>query len=211
MNCDAIAPYYAAMEYAAFGHTLERCRFHFLPKLATSRRALVLGDGDGRFLARLLAAAPNLQTDYVDCSRGMFAKAQRIAGSERATYHCLDVLRDPLPSADYDLIATHFLLDCFSADEQLQLANRLSQAAPNARWLVSEFRVPDKRWLAAPARACIGVMYRFFLLTTGLKTQTLSDHHPALKAAGYERAASQSFGAGFIVSELWTPEVCVTL
>jgi len=205
MNCDAIAPYYASMEFAVFGHALERCRFHFLPELAGTRRALVLGDGDGRFLKRLLTEYPLLQADYVDCSAAMLQRARRAAGSERVHYLCADALQQ-LPGSGYDLVVSHFFLDCFQRDDQAKLIAHITQAAPQARWLISEFRIPQHRWLAAPARALIGVMYAFFSLATGLKTRTLADHRPLLRDAGFQLHSDATHARGLLVSELWTRE-----
>ncbi len=203
MNCDPIAPYYASIEFAVFGRALERCRFQFLPRLTRARRALVLGDGDGRFLQRLLEACPDLHADYVDCSAGMLAKAKRAVDADRVTFHCIDVLSGPLPTADFDLVASHFLLDCFNGQQQSRLIERIASATPRARWVVSEFRVPAT-WLAGPAKALIAVMYRFFALATGLKTKSLSDHRPKLLDAGFRLVATESHAGGFVVSELWT-------
>ena len=206
MNCDSIAPYYAAMEFTVFGRTLERCRFHFLPELAGARHALVLGDGDGRFLGRLLAACPQLRADYVDCSAGMLAQARRLAGSERVTYYCSDVLSDRLPTSGYDLVVSHFFLDCFNPESLAAVVERVSAAAPRARWLISEFRVPEGRWLARPARALIAVMYKFFYITTGLTARALVDHRPFLKRAGFQLSKTATHARGLIASELWVPE-----
>ena len=52
MNADRIARSYRWLEYAAFGVALERARFDFLRCAAEARRVLILGEGDGRFLAR---------------------------------------------------------------------------------------------------------------------------------------------------------------
>ena len=206
MNCDSIAPYYAAMEFAVFGRTLERCRFHFLPELAGARRALVLGDGDGRFLGRLLAACPQLRADYFDCSAGMLAQARRVAGSERVTYYCSDVLSATLPASDYDLVVSHFFLDCFNPETLATVVERVSGAAPRARWLISEFRVPEGRWLARPARALITLMYKFFSVTTGLTARALVDHRPFLKRAGFQLSLAAIHARGLMASELWVPE-----
>ena len=54
MNCDLIAPHYWWIERLGMGRALERRRRWFLPELGNARRALVLGDGDGRFLRELL-------------------------------------------------------------------------------------------------------------------------------------------------------------
>ncbi|MCU1248095.1 MAG: methyltransferase type 12 [Edaphobacter sp.] len=57
---DRIARPYHWLEYLTLGKALERCRNHHLPQLLDRRHALVLGDGDGRFLAQLLKQNPNL-------------------------------------------------------------------------------------------------------------------------------------------------------
>src|ERR1700678_2904457 len=56
VNFDPIARPYRWLEYLSFGPWLGRCRSAQLEHLAGAQRALLLGDGDGRFLARLLAA-----------------------------------------------------------------------------------------------------------------------------------------------------------
>ncbi len=58
MNCDLIAPHYWWIERLGMGRALERRRTCFLPELEQARRALVLGDGDGRFLRELLRRNP---------------------------------------------------------------------------------------------------------------------------------------------------------
>ena len=61
-----IAPAYRWLEYLSFGPMLERCRFYRLALLADRRRALVIGDGDGRFLARLMRQNAQLEAEAVD-------------------------------------------------------------------------------------------------------------------------------------------------
>ena len=70
-NFDPIARPYRWLEYLTFGPYLERCRYHFLNQLGQHCRALILGDGDGRFTARLLAANPEISVDAVDSSATM--------------------------------------------------------------------------------------------------------------------------------------------
>ena len=45
--------------------------------LTSCRRALIVGDGDGRFLAALLRANRTLTADSLDASSGMIALARR--------------------------------------------------------------------------------------------------------------------------------------
>jgi hypothetical protein len=49
MNCDAIAPFYDALEHLSFGNYLERCRTAFLPETTKSRSALCVAGETGGF------------------------------------------------------------------------------------------------------------------------------------------------------------------
>jgi ubiquinone/menaquinone biosynthesis C-methylase UbiE len=199
MNCDLIAPHYWWIERLGMGRTLERRRHWFLPELKNLQRALVLGDGDGRFLLNMLRCNEVVRADYVDISRRMLELARSRAGGERVEYTRADALTVEFSRNEYDLIATHFFFDCFSPEELEVLIARVADAAkPSARWLVSEFRTPT-----APARLFVQALYLFFRLTTGLKIRRLADHRPILQSHGFRLInASQSRGA-LVVSELW--------
>lgn len=195
MNCDRIARCYRWLEYAGFGRALEHRREAFLAEIADARRVLVLGDGDGRALAALLTAAPEARIDYVDLSARMLELARTRGGDLRVTYRQDDARTTPLPAAEYDLIVTHFFLDCFDATEQAHLLDRITGAAtPRARWLVSEFRKPG---------LLVRALYLFFRAATGLKTQHLVDHHPLFQRRGFRLARSESAWRGLLASELW--------
>jgi SAM-dependent methyltransferase len=199
MNCDLIAPHYWWIERLGMGRALERRRRWFLPEIGNARRALVLGDGDGRFLRELLRHNSLVRADYVDLSRRMLALARQKAGNKRVDYQQADALTVELPPDEYDLIATHFFFDCFGPSELELLIKRVGDAAkPGAKWIVSEFRTPT-----IPARLLVSALYLFFGITTGLKTRTLVDHRPILRAQGFRLIeASHSRGA-LVVSELW--------
>jgi ubiquinone/menaquinone biosynthesis C-methylase UbiE len=198
MNADRIARLYRWIEYATFGNALQQRRMAFLAEVAHARRVLVLGDGDGRFLEKLAEHNPQAHFDYVDLSGHMLALARARAGTERVTYHQADALEIALPERGYDLIVTHFFLDCFDEAAATRLVERVTRAAcPNARWLVSEFR---RTWWSPPILAGL---YLFFRITTGLKTRRLIDHHPLLAGRGFRIARAQSAWCGLLASELW--------
>ena len=118
-NFDPIARPYRWLQYLTFGSALAHCRNHFLPALADRRHALMLGDGDGRFLTHLLAANPQLQADAVDISPAMLhlltrrARTARPTAATRLRTHQTGALAFA-PSGPYDLIVTHFFLDCLT-------------------------------------------------------------------------------------------------
>ena len=83
-----------------------------LPELATCRAALVIGEGDGRFLVDFLTMNTTVRVDCVDASGGMIALARRRllqlpGGADRVTFHIADVRYDPLPDRRYDAIVTN--------------------------------------------------------------------------------------------------------
>ena len=81
-DLNRLAGVYAWMEAVTFGPWLSRCRLTFLGEMRSCRRALVLGDGDGRFTARLLRANPEVEIDTVDASTAMLRALLRRAGPQ---------------------------------------------------------------------------------------------------------------------------------
>ena len=72
MNFNAVAGHYRRLEYLAFGSHLERCRTALLPALDPSpRHALLIGEGDGRFLERFTRDYPDTQVDVIESSARM--------------------------------------------------------------------------------------------------------------------------------------------
>jgi hypothetical protein len=104
----------------------------------------------------------------------------------------------------YDLIVTHFFLDCLTTAEVEDLAMRLRGAGtPSVRWLISEFAVPPGwfgRLIAAPL---IGALYLAFRWLTGLTVSTLPDYASSLRKAGFKRQHSRAWLKGLLVSEVW--------
>jgi ubiquinone/menaquinone biosynthesis C-methylase UbiE len=206
-NFDLVARPYHSMEYLTFGRALERCRNHFLPQLADCRSVLVFGDGDGRFVARLLTVNPALHADAVDSSRTMLhllkRRAQAAVGPapKLRTYQTSALAFKP--DRRYDLVVTHFFLDCLTTTEIQTLCARIRpHLEPRARWVVSDFRIPagPMRW---PATAIVRLLYLAFRLLTGLRITHLPDHAAAFVAAGLTRASHHRSLAGLLTSEMW--------
>lgn len=210
---DGIAGLYRAMEYLSFGPILERCRFHHVSSLAQSQRApkkaLVIGDGDGRFLAKLLAANPNLHADAIDASPAMLrlleTRVAQFGAQQRLNTICTDARTFEPATTGYDLVCTHFFLDCLTESEADQLIARLRpHLAPSAQWLVSEFQIPsDSRFRAWLARSIISSLYAAFSLLTGLAVRQIPPWPTLLARYGFQRNASRSWLGGLLVSELW--------
>lgn len=205
---DRIARPYRWLEYFTLGRALEGCRLYFLPRVRGARHALLLGDGDGRFLAALFAANPVLSADAVDTSPTMLGLLRRrvhttsSTAAARLQTHCSDALLFT-PAQPCDLIVTHFFLDCLTQSQLDLLCARLVPALqPNGLWLVSDFHIPSGplRW---PARGMVRALYLAFRILTGLRVTSLPDHRAAMQAAGLIRIAHHSSLAGLLIAELW--------
>ncbi len=209
-NFDPIARPYRWLEYLTFGPFLERCRFHFLSRLSTHRRALILGDGDGRFTARLLATNPQITIDAVDSSATMLdlltERVTQLGPAARQRLRILhsDALAFAPEGGPYDLVVTHFFLDCLSEDDlNLLLAKIHPQLAAGATWLVSEFAIPQAQPARNIARVVIAILYRTFHILTGLKTQRMPDYASVLRRNGFALNDRKSFLSGLLTTELW--------
>ncbi|HTV06783.1 MAG TPA: class I SAM-dependent methyltransferase [Acidobacteriaceae bacterium] len=206
-NFDRIARPYRWLEYLSFGPMLERCRFYRIPQLNSARRALVLGDGDGRFLANLLAINPALHADVVDQSSTMLhllrARAASIDAINRIRVHQTDALTFA-PLGTYDLIVTHFFLDCFSTDQVRVLAETIRpHLTQNGLWLVSEFAI-SSGLASLAARIIVSSLYLAFRVITGLQTRALPNHSAAFASSGLTLLNRRHFLFGLLVSELWS-------
>jgi hypothetical protein len=127
--------------------------------------------------------------------------------------HCADVRlwQPPAPHADfaenlpYDLIATHFFLDCLTTQEVQSLAEKLrGSVSPSAAWVVSEFAVPPGWFGRLVASPLIFALYRAFGWLTGLAVRSLPDHAAALGQAGFTLQERRAWLAGLLVSERWS-------
>ncbi|MGC1784399.1 MAG: class I SAM-dependent methyltransferase [Acidobacteriaceae bacterium] len=210
-NFDALAGIYRWMEYLSFGPMLERCRFYFLPRCVNARHALILGDGDGRFTARFLATNRTAQADAVDASAAMLSAlhwrargADPQAETRLRTAHA-DLRRWTPSGDDYDLVVSHFFLDCLTEDElDALIARTLPHLTDDATWLISEFAVPDGRVRGALARLLIRFLYFAFAAMTRLRVSELPDYAAAMARYGFYCKERVTFLGGLLITETWS-------
>lgn len=194
-NFDPLARPYRWLEYLTFGPFLERCRFHFLHKLADRRRALILGDGDGRFTARFLADNPQATVLAIDSSLAMLdLLTRRVANAGPAARGRLQTRNEDLRAfcspigSTFDLVVSHFFLDCLTEAEIASLVGQIKpHLAPGALWLISEFAIPDRQPMKLVCQATIGSLYLAFRLFTGMKTRKLPRYGAQMREAGLDR------------------------
>ncbi|HVC89630.1 MAG TPA: class I SAM-dependent methyltransferase [Acidobacteriaceae bacterium] len=209
-NFDPLARIYRWMEYLSFGPMLERCRFRFLSQCSESCRALVLGDGDGRFTARLLAAIPAIQVDAIDASAAMLSALRRRVRREhpeadaRLSTTQADLRRFTPSRIGYDLVVSHFFLDCLTEEDVSDLVERLlPHLSEDAIWLVSEFSVAEKGWRRAGSRLLIRFLYFVFFVLTRLHIRRIPNYAEVFRRHGFYRQENANFLDGLLVAEVW--------
>jgi ubiquinone/menaquinone biosynthesis C-methylase UbiE len=211
-NFDRIATIYRWAEYISLGPLLQRTRTRLLTQLGNPRHALVLGDGDGRFVEQLLLRYPQCTALAADISAAMLDKLRRRclhsvpnAATRLTTLQRSALEIDPPPSTD--LVVTHFLLDCFTQPNVDALTARIaSQLTPGALWLVSDFALPANQLLRPFARLYIASLYTAFRVLTGLRVRQLPDPQSSLYRSGMRRITRVTLLGGLLYTELWRRE-----
>ena len=136
----------AAWRSCLAGGILQRCRTSFLAETAGCRRALLLGEGPGRFLVELLRANPRVEVTCVERSPRMIEEALRQVkrnglDDARVRFEQRDALTwQPQPGV-FDLVVTHFFLDCFRRDELEGLVAKVA-ASTDGRSALAVGRFP---------------------------------------------------------------------
>jgi len=207
MSFDTLAPYYRSMEFVMAGGVLQRSRTFFLVEAKNSQRALLLGEGPGRFMVELLRANPRVEITCVERSPRMIEEARsKLPESEivRVRFEQADALKWQPPHNEFDLVVTNFFLDCFQPEELERLVAKVSASATNkACWLLADFRLPDSGWRKWRGRAVLALMYAFFRFTTGLSASCLTPPTEFLEAAGFRLSGQRLANFGLVHSDLW--------
>ncbi|HXT10670.1 MAG TPA: class I SAM-dependent methyltransferase [Candidatus Angelobacter sp.] len=200
MSFDVLAPHYRWMEFVLAGEKLQRCRTAFLNQVRGSKNVLVLGEGNGRFLSECRRNLPNATITCVDASAGMLHQArQRLAArgmdDSRIDFIHANALAWMPPQQAFDLIVTHFFLDCFRRDQLESLIAGLARAAlPGANWLLADFQAANTGLARFRSRLILWTMYRFFTIVTRLPAGALTPPDALLLQHGFhlrERAVRE--------------------
>jgi ubiquinone/menaquinone biosynthesis C-methylase UbiE len=208
MSFDLLAPHYRWMEFVLAGDKLQRCRTAFLDRVAESRKILILGEGNGRFLRECRRKSPHAKITCVDASARMLAlareRAGRGAGREPIDFVCADALAWTPPESGFDLIVTHFFLDCFQSGQLESLVAKLADAAaPGANWLLADFQSATAGWQRYRSRLILWMMYRFFRVVTRLPATALISPEVFLERNGFKLRAREVRDWGLLHSDWW--------
>lgn len=212
VSFDAIAPVYRQLEAAMAGSILQKCRLSHMSAAVGGAQALLLGEGPGRFLIELLRRDPSVCVTCVEQSPAMILQAKRQVrryglDSSRIEFCQTDALKWNPAGQVYDIIVTHFFLDCFRPEELHALVAKVGTSArADARWLVGDFCIPECGWRRKRARAIHAAMYAFFRAVTGLSAKQVTPPDDALNAVGFRLVSRRHFNFGLLHSDLWVKQ-----
>jgi ubiquinone/menaquinone biosynthesis C-methylase UbiE len=210
VSFDALAPWYRTLEWIAFGDDLQRCRIACLGEIAAPHRALIVGEGNGRFLCELLRLHPAVEVDCLDASQRMLRLARKRIDrelpdhAERVRFLHQDVTSWAAPEHHYDLLVTHFVLDCFPEAELGGIMKKLARAGTDdANWLLADFCVPRKGMARLRAGGWLAGMYLFFRLVAHIQATQLIDPTRFMRGERFVLARQCFFQRGMLKSEMW--------
>lgn len=209
MSFDRLAPYYEWMEAVLAGQRLQQVRSYWLNKIPDNARILSVGEGHGPFSVACALRHPRSQITCVDASAAMLARAKQRAARagitpDRINWVCTDVFSWKPVEDSFDVIATHFFLDCFPPEKIGPVVAKLAACArPNASWLLSDFTIPAhglSRWRALAVHK---LMYAFFRFATHLPAQRLTPPDDFIRQHGFQLKNRAYFDWGLLHADLW--------
>lgn len=209
MSFNRLAPHYDWMETVLAGRRLQRCRNAWIGELAGAENLLIAGVGHGPELPGLLRRFPRLKITGVDASARMLAVAaarlrRATVDAARVTFVHASLPAWRPPAGQFDAIATPFFLDCFPPEQLAEVIASLARGArPGARWLLSDFTVPERGWTRLRAQVVHALMYTFFRRVTALPARRLTPPDALLAAAGFRLTRRQTFNLGLLRADLW--------
>jgi ubiquinone/menaquinone biosynthesis C-methylase UbiE len=209
MSFDTLAPHYRWLEQVLAGNKLQHCRTAFLDQVLGSKNVLIAGEGNGRFLTECRHALPSARITVVDVSSGMLRVASRRAAAhglelDRIEFVHSDILAWRPEAQTYDLVVTHFFLDCFPPWQLKRVVEALARSASGAAtWLLADFQIPPLGWKCYRAKAIHLLMYAFFRAAARLPAKSLTPPEPFLRAQGFRLRSTQVHEWGLLHSDLW--------
>ena len=209
MSFDLLAPVYRWMEFICAGDKLQRCRVAFLDEVPAPRRILILGEGHGRSVVECLRRFPAAEIICVEASAGMIAQARgnierHGLEEDRVTFIHADVLTWEPPTTSFDLIITHYFLDCFRADQLNSLVPKIAHlATDDANWMIADFQIAASGWRRWRTQIILWLLYTFFRVATRLPATELAPTDALLTQAGFVLHRRVDMEWGLLKSEWW--------
>ncbi len=205
---DRLAGIYRGLEFAMFRWQLQHARIALLDKLPRVQRALVLGDGDGRFLERFCRSQPACAVTSVEQSGRMLNAQRRRVATLQSPYETQFVQCDARyfkpENKAFDLLVCNFFLDCFT---EIELGERMPQwlagVRPGGWFYFVDFRRPANGWRRFRADIYLALMHGLFRWQTGLPNRALISMDEVLSRLNLQLVSQEKLNHGLIQANLY--------
>ena len=199
-----LSPIYDFLGSIVFFGALHRSQIYFLDQLKKPDRALIIGGGTGRFLVDLLKSEKVKNITYVDISAGMFAKAKKkvsALGKENQVEFICGGL-EAVPDRQYDLICTHYFLDCFEEEELCLMLSKLrGLLSKEGEWHFTDFYLDESSSFIKTK--FVGFLYFFFRILCGLKVKKLPDFKKLFNGTELKGETEKYFFRGLLRTAIY--------
>ena len=200
-----MARVYAGLERLAFGDLLLQARTCLLAETKTPSRVLIVGEGDGRTLQRVLEQFPNARIDCLEQSPEMIRKARERVDSAKVRWLQQNIITFEPEPAGYDLIVTTFILDSFTGEVLAGLMRKLAMGLKlGGQWYYADFYVPEQGWGRARAQTWLTLMYTFFRVFTKLGVSGLEPPDKHFETLGLTLTDERFLSNELLVARLYT-------
>jgi ubiquinone/menaquinone biosynthesis C-methylase UbiE len=201
---DLVAPFYVLLEKLSFGDGLNIARRAFIETTLGAENILLIGEGNGRFLADCLQSKNGGSITVLDSSRKMLALLEaRIRGINHNTelkIACEEFLRWKPETPAFDVVVTHFFLDLFRPDSQRSLIEQITRICKSeTSWINVDYKPSRKTgWF----RFIDWLQYRFDRLLSGVETDRHYDPSALLEEFGWVVQGERRFLNGAVLAHL---------
>ncbi|MBU62618.1 MAG: hypothetical protein CMI26_08960 [Opitutae bacterium] len=199
---------YSILEKFVFKDTLEKARFACLDSISEAKKILLLGEGDGRFLEKLTSINKNCQITVLDASPIMLGLAkEKVPVTFQGKIHFCeeDVTIFPFACEAFDVVVSHFFLDCFTEETLTALLKNISSTLhPGGKWLIADFVEPSLDTIRSINQfISLRILYVFFRLICGIEAHKVVSPNKMLKAHGLHESHCISFSKGLLKSLIY--------
>lgn len=205
---DRLAGIYQALEFVMFRWHLQFARTALLDDLPDVQKALILGDGDGRFLEHFCRVQPSCDVTSVEQS-GRMLEAQRRRLAKLKSPHETQFIQCDARSLiqekyAFDLLVCNFFLDCFTEPELREwMPLWLDAVRPGGLFYFVDFHRPASGWRRFRADCYLGLMHRLFRWQTGLPNRGLVPLEELLSGLNLRLVIQKNMNHGLIQAKLY--------
>ena len=194
-NFDVLAPVYDALVRLVYGNTLHKANIHFLDKISSRARVLVLGGGTGKILAHL----KNNPVVYIEKSKNMLERAKKRPYKGRVDFICADFFTWQSDQS-FDVVICPFFLDVFSETNlKLVLKKINDMTVVDGKLIVTDFQNTGRY----DHRILLSSMHLFFRITTQLEGHQLLAIEEYILQKAFKRKEQATFRRDFVFTTVY--------